>query len=662
MNDRHQLITDLPPYKLTEKVKSIKLYIMIAFALNLVVVITGISEKLRDESNYSFQGLFSGLWGYLLSLMLLGFVIIILQSKKPDWLLKSAQQIFHFATTLGPLNWFLVIAPIILYAYYRLTGLELKFLDGLPQILIIGYLVLIGAIFLSATHKFTAMQSLLITFSVYGVLLWVVYFIPAVHTYPLTYGWSEASRYYYASLYFSPLIYGEWMPLSPLHPSRYLLQSIPFIIPSLPLWFHRLWQVLLWIVMTAVAGIGLSRRIKPGQRWISLGLWGWFFLFVMQGPVYYHLMVAVIIILFGFNKHRLGRTLVFVILASVWAGISRANWFPVPGMLAVALYTMETPGEDKTFWQYWRWPVLAVLAGFLVAFLSQAGFAAVSGKPPEAFLSSFNSPLYTFRLFPNEAFGPGIINMTITASFPLLAVLIWRGLPNLRAWRFIRILALVLILGTLLVVGLIVSTKIGGGNNLHNMDAYLVFLAVYAAYLGFNRFEPDHLKYLINQQKLPAALLVLINLVPIIFVADQISPYPDLDHDQAREDIRLLQTVIDEQVSEGGQVLFIQQRHLLTFNMIDGVDLVPEYEKVFLMEMAMSDNQTYLSNFYQDLENRRFDLIISEPLTLVIRRGTDPFGFENNAWVERVGMPLTDNYKTLYRLTDMQIMAPKPIP
>ena len=75
------------------------------------------------------------------------------------------------------------------------------------------------------------------------VLLGVAYEIlvrfNAVTAYPLSMGWSEGSRYYYASLYFSKWIYGESFPLSTLHPTRYLLQSLPFLVPSLGLPFHR---------------------------------------------------------------------------------------------------------------------------------------------------------------------------------------------------------------------------------------------------------------------------------------------------------------------------------------------------------------------------------------------------------------------------------------
>jgi hypothetical protein len=75
----------------------------------------------------------------------------------------------------------------------------------------------------------------------YAAFYKVTTFISEVSTFPFSLGWSEASRFYYASLFFSESLYNLHVPPSVLHPSRYLMQAIPFLIPSLPLWFHRLW-------------------------------------------------------------------------------------------------------------------------------------------------------------------------------------------------------------------------------------------------------------------------------------------------------------------------------------------------------------------------------------------------------------------------------------
>jgi len=61
------------------------------------------------------------------------------------------------------------------------------------------------------------------------------YFLLKVSTHPFSLDWSETSRYYYASLFFSERIYGLKAAWSPLHPSRYLLQAIPFFLHPLPL-------------------------------------------------------------------------------------------------------------------------------------------------------------------------------------------------------------------------------------------------------------------------------------------------------------------------------------------------------------------------------------------------------------------------------------------
>ncbi|MBI2333280.1 MAG: hypothetical protein HYU84_14185 [Chloroflexi bacterium] len=152
---------------------------------------------------------------------------------------------------------------------------------------------------------------------------------------PFSMGYSEAGRHYYASLFFSEKIYGMELPLPFLHPSRYLLLSIPFLADGLPLWFHRFWQAFLWFGLTLGASMSLARFSRT-SGWMKIFITAWAFLFFLQGAVYYHLHVMVILILAGVSVKNQRRSLIFIILASVWAGISRVNWFPVPAMLAIA--------------------------------------------------------------------------------------------------------------------------------------------------------------------------------------------------------------------------------------------------------------------------------------------------------------------------------------
>jgi hypothetical protein len=88
----------------------------------------------------------------------------------------------------------------------------------------------------------------------------VVSLLPEISTYPLTLGWSETSRYYNASLFFSQRIYGISTPPTVLHPSRYLMQAVPFLFPDSPLWLHRAWQVFLWLAAPLLTAIILVRR------------------------------------------------------------------------------------------------------------------------------------------------------------------------------------------------------------------------------------------------------------------------------------------------------------------------------------------------------------------------------------------------------------------
>ncbi len=654
-----------------EHLQTVRLYLLVSFVLSLLVLIVRVPEAYGIGSLLGFSGsVLLSMWPLFLSLFLSTAGLILMTLKAPGLLLDAARVVFGGVAWLRGLNWAFFAVPILFYGYYRLSGQVFSGLESLPDLWVMGHLTLLGAVFLSGTRRLSPRASLLAAVSAYGILLWVIYFIPDVSAYPLTLGWSETSRYYYASLFFAPIVYGKWAPLSSLHPTRYLMQSLPFIISALPLWFHRLWQVLLWLALSLGGGLSLAKRISPRKRWLVWGIAVWFFMFCFQGPVYYHLMVMVIVVLLGFQRERLWRSLVFVALASIWAGISRVNWFPVPGMLAVALYVLEMPYEDRNFWQYWRWPVLAVILGLVLAFGTQAGYAAISGNPPEVFASSFNSPLFWYRLWPNEAYGPGIVHLLVTASFPLLVVIFWQMFKDLmfikqrvrkrRKWHLLRHLALLSILLALLGAGLVVSTKIGGGDNLHNLDAFLVMLAIVGAYLGFDRFQPDF-DPTTTRYPLPVVLAVLAFLIPFVFVVDQLRPYPDHDFERAWEDIATLQQQIDAALVDGGEILFIQQRHLVTFDIIKGVALVPSYEKVFLMEMAMSGNEVYLGKFYEDLSNHRFDLIVSEPIALLTRPASDVFGEENNIWVARVAEPLLAEYEVVLKMVESQmyLLAPR---
>lgn len=526
----------------------------------------------------------------------------------------------------------------------------------------------------------------------------VVGFAAEVSAYPLSLGWSEASRFYYASLFFSERLYGMDLPWPFLHPSRYMLQSLPYMIPELPLLAHRLWQVLLWVGMTGLVSVLLVRRLRPAtafQRWVLLG---WAFLFLFQGPVYYHLLVCVAIILWGFQPRKLWVSLTAVVAASLWAGVSRINWFPVPAFLAVMIYLLEVPvSASRGLWDYIRRPMLWGVAGGLSAFAAQAGYILVSGNQDvKSFGSSFTSDLLWYRLWPSPTYPPGIFPMIMILSLPLLLVVTWFVLR--RALHPLRLVGLAGMTLVMLAGGLVVSTKIGGGSNLHNLDAYLVLLMVWGSWLVFDRWLPETpaaqaagvsarnrsegvrqgknkahhgnegAQQDINRAHRDAPLLVLllVALMPIYALIREGGPIEARQTESIQrdswEDVRTIQAHVDEVVSRGGEVLFISQRHLLTFGMIQGVELEPAYETVELMEMAMSGNEEYLNQFYSDLRTHRFDLIVTGELNLFYKGAQDSFPEENNVWVERISTPVLEYYqgRATMEHSRTQLLVPKP--
>jgi len=472
---------------------------------------------------------------------------------------------------------------------------------------------------------------------------------------PFSMGYSEAGRHYYASLFFSEKLYGMDLPLPFLHPSRYLLLSIPFLIDGLPLWFHRFWQAFLWFGLTLGASLSLA-RFSRAHGWKYLALTVWAFLFFFQGAVYYHLHVMVILILAGVSVNKPWRSLVFIILASLWAGISRVNWFPVPAMLAIAIYILETPVEDKG-WRYWITPAVWGVSGVAAALVSQFVYIQISGNADvAAFGSSFTSDLIWSRLLPNETFPMGILPGILLVSAPMFAALFQMLRGKVSSLHPLRWLALIAMLAVLFVGGAIVSTKIGGGGDLHNMDAYLVMFSVLVTAFWANQVKAEkEAKPMWGQVSWGVVATAV--LIPLGFAIRHIGFLPSFNEKVAEADIQKLQ----EALQGGGEILFITERQMLTFNIIDGITLVPEYEQSELMEMAMSRNRPYLEQYYADLQDRRFALIVAEDQKFTTQK-EGAFVEENVAWVRYAGAPLLCNYKPILTLTsnNLQVYEPRP--
>jgi hypothetical protein len=556
---------------------------------------------------------------------------------------------------LGRAAWAVWLGSILLLPVLALGGWERFFQPLWVRAALLWLLGLTAASLLEMGRSQAA--GLLASLLAAGAVYQAATQLPGISNYPLSLGWSEASRYYYASLYLSDSIYGFRAPLSVLHPSRYLLQALPFLVSNSPIWLHRLWQSLLWLGLPLLTVWLLARRLRLPSRWEQALFILWAFLFMFQGPVLYHLLLAAVPVLWGTQPRRFGRTLLVVLAGSVWAGLSRINWYTVPGFLAATLYLLELPRGAESRWRYWSRPLAWIGLGGLVAALTNALYVVLSGNQASEFGSSFTSDLFWYRLLPNPTLAPGILLATALVSLPAALVLrsVWREWqhdPDSARW-----LPAAAMLGVLLAGGVVVSVKIGGGSNLHNLDAYLLLLLLVVSYAGLGRVEG------LGQaggSRIPWAGYLLLVGVPLLFNLKYGGPLTPPDPLLAEQVIGEVRREIAG-LGPDPQVLLISERQLLTFGHLGPTDLVPGYEKVFLMEMAMSGTQPYLDDFHAALQEQRFDLIVSDPLSVQYQGRTRAFGEENDAWVNQVSLPVLCYYEPVWTLdrAAVQLLIPR---
>ncbi|QYK51265.1 MAG: hypothetical protein KF701_01930 [Anaerolineales bacterium] len=572
----------------------------------------------------------------------LGRLQVWLQRPPGPWLAARALIIFALAY------------PLLLFGFYG------NFLTQLfPRLVSFVLLLLVGAGLLAVWRGGNWLRHLPLAALYLAAWYCAASFLNLVSTYPFSLEWSEVSRFYQASFYFSEQVYGLRLPLPITHPTRYLLQSVPFLWAESPLWLHRLWQSVLWVALPLLTSYLMARRLPLGKwRWPFVA---WSFLYLMQGAVFYHLLPAIFIVLWGFDARRPWRSLAFVAAASVWAGLSRVNWLPVPGALAALLYLLEVAWQAKRpAWRYLQHPVLLGAAGLATAAAAYAVYIANSGVDDASqFGSAFTSDLLWRRLWPSQEFLLGVLPGILLVSLPLFIIIFMRVRQRHTALGPLRGGLIFVILAVLFAGGLVVSVKIGGGTNLHNMDAYMVLLWVLAAYMFAAAYASQKGKPPVLT--LPVWLTVLLLSIPVLFAVFGGRPL-NLPRDEVADAaLQDIQQLVAERTANGEEVLLISQRHLLTFHMVDA-PLVHEYEKLFLMEMAISNNQPYLEGFWEDLDDRRFALIITDPLhNYIYTDSQDDLAAENNAWVQHVSVPVLCTYDTLrwYPELGIEVLQPR---
>jgi hypothetical protein len=567
----------------------------------------------------------------------------------------------------------LLLFPTYLFLFTPVGNYDLHYWARFGTLLIFAFLAA-GVLFparLGSSGLLVWAGMVLVAGSVFAACFW----LNKVTNYPFSLSWSEGNRLWDYSMLFGRgryQIVGEDPVFSFISAGRQLLWGLPFVFPWLTIFGARLWDALLWIIPAAWIGwAGVVRQPAAPGAWVwKLGLGLWTFLFLAQGPVYAPLLVSALLVVLALRLRSLPLAALLVILAAYYAHISRNTWSYAPGLWAgmLALLEASNPGLQPRRWKTLLRPVTLGIAGYVGAQVVPVLARMLTGthEPGQSLTLVMDpvaqvtrQPLLWERLLPNPTYAPGILLGTLWAALPLIVLLV--VLRVRRVWQpnWLQLGAAALITTVFLVIGIIASTKIGGGSNLHNLDMFWVSLALLATWLlkDLLRRGPGVLR----KERLLQLALALAVLGPASYLVQYGAPLGLPSRQIVDSSLQSLRQVVGEAARQG-TVLFLDQRQLLTFHTIQNVPLVTDYEKKYLMEQAMSANEAYFEGFQKDLSQHRFRMIVTEPIHLgLVSEDTRNFAQENNAWVTYVSTPLLEYYEplTTYSEIGIQLLVPK---
>lgn len=605
---------------------------------------------------------------------------------------------------LGIFRWVLAIgfllAPVwfFQYTYWGVvfTGTAIR--------LLVWVLTVLGLAFaLGRGGELIVWPNLLAASLLSGAVIGAAIPLAGVTSYPFSLGWSEGNRLWDYSILFGRdrYIFPPNQQLTPfLDIGRQFSGGLPFLVPDLTIFQERLWLGLMGILPYVLLGLcvfylpktktdPLSEIVSRSTvLWLLAGLWG--FLFLRQGPIHTPLLLSAAVVALAW-RHPLWLSIPLIAAAGYFAAVSRFTWTFAPAMWAGMLWLASARTENgRLAARDWGRAIALGLGGLLGGYLlpQLTGLLAGAGNASvtQVVESMGRQPLLWYRLLPNSTYNLGILINLLIAVTPLVIVLVFtvhRGLWSLNGWQKLAVFG---VLSAFLVVGLVVSTKIGGGGDLHNLDMFIIGLL----FAGGLVWEKTDRRWLTEGAALPGwmriALIVLValpaysplmRLRPLLYaddfnrlkiLTDVEDPYADpriLGLLPPRDEVGKILALIQEQVADAqtrGEVLFMDQRQLLTFGYIKGVPLISEYEKKYLMDQAMGETAaSTFPAFYRDLENHRFALIISDPLRLPIKDSDYSFGEENNAWVKWVAAPILCYYEPDVTLDKfkIQLLVPR---
>jgi len=208
----------------------------------------------------------------------------------------------------------------------------------------------------------------------------------------------------------------------------------------------------------------------------------------------------------------------------------------------------------------------------------------------------------------------------------------------------------------------VVSTKIGGGSDLHNLDSYRILLALIAMSLYFGCIAREVGISATRTPLVTGVWPILSLMISVLFILNSFLQLGESKRVLASNtEYPEIQQIVSQASAQKKSILFISQRQLLAFGMVNA-PLTPQYEYIELTEMAMAGNKEYLNRFSADIHQHRFDIIIAD-ISTINHRGQDyPFGEESNLWVNSVYSVLFCEYQPEMILENagIQIMVPRP--
>lgn len=639
---------------------------------------------------FSFKWAFTllGLWGALLLLLGGAFVYLILPKR---WK-RIESALLRLRDRLGPWRTLATGIAILfpsLFVFYLPWGI--LFTGLFFRLVLFAVCLLLGAVFLGRSKEslFT-WPHLLVSGLLLGVGLALAESFVMVTGFPFALHWSEGNRIWDYSLAFGSDLYnytGAQPIFAWIDQGRQTLWGLPFLIPNVPIWAVRLWGALVVTLPYALLGWAafLPGVQKARNQWFLAGLWS--LLFLNQGPIYTPLVLAAVLVAVARRK-PIWLAVPLVYIAGWYAGLSRFSWGFAAGIWAAMLTFSDAVHERAQLtWRDWLlaaalglagiWtrglPILiGVLLGLLPFLVGGGAPPVVASDPGSQSLEtlqglqavSTDQPFLWERLFPNGIYPPGILLGLALATLPLILLLIYLARKGFWKTNFWQRTANLLGLGALLVVGVIASAKVGGGTDLHNMDMFLVGLVLVAGVAwesGLAGRLWQQLRASSTVRWLLAAMVFIPAFMPMIEGRPLELPAPE----RTEFVLERIQSYV-ACARQYGEVLFMDQRQLLTFGHMGDLPLVVEYEKKYVMDQALSSNDAYFDQFQQDLASGRFSLIVTEREAVLYKDPEletigDSLVEENNAWVTYVTIPLLTYYESVADYKDVAVELFLPI-